>query len=299
MKVHSARSLNVDQSVHFPDMDERQFKQWVALLSERTGTVLRPERKSFLVTNLGIRMREIGCDSYSDYYDHIQEGGMASWQEWQTLVDRLTVHETRFFRHPDSLKIVRQLVREKAPNAKGKVSIQAWSTACATGEEAYTLAMVIDESLQRRTEGGFFGVLASDISQASLQTARRAVYPERRIKQVSAPLRRTYFEQVAANRYQVCEELRKRVCFARMNVLEMEQHPVGEMDLIYCQNLLIYFERDLREEIVNRMAERLAPGGILVLGSGELVSWNNPELEKLSCRQTLAFRRKPESGQGS
>jgi chemotaxis protein methyltransferase CheR/type IV pilus assembly protein PilK len=275
-----------------PDLDDKQFKQWVQLLEERTGTILPPERKSFLVTNLGLRMREIGCNSYEEYYELINSG-IAGIQEWTVFVDRITVHETRFFRHPSSLELVREEVLNKQPGKEGApVSIQAWSAACATGEEAYTLAIVIDEALGQRNEESYFGVLATDISQASLSTGRKAVYGERRLANVNKETMGTYLSPAGKGQYQVCEDLRKRVCFARMNILDIGHEPIGKMDIIYCQNLLIYFDKEMRMEIVNSMAGHLSPGGLLILGSGELVGWDHPEMEKVSCNHTLAYRRR-------
>ncbi len=275
-----------------PDMDDDQFRQWTALLEERTGTVLPQERKSFLVTSLGLRMREIGCGSYQDYFQRLNSG-VGGLMEWSILVDRLTVHETRFFRHPASMELVREQVRRKAVDRRsGKVSIQAWSAGCATGEEAYTLAMVIDQALNEREGGGYLGVTATDISPPALSVARKGIYGERRMKDVPPELRQHYFQPLGDGRFQVVDALRKRVCCARMNILEAAREPMGKMDIIYCQNLLIYFDRERREEIVTNMAEHLQEGGVLILGSGELVGWAHPFMEKLNCGHTLAYRRR-------
>lgn len=149
-------------------MDEFQFRQWVDFLEERTGTALPPARKSFLVTNLGLRMEEIGCNSYQKYFEHLNSG-INGLKEWSILVDRITVHETRFFRHPSSLELVEKKVLSKPPGDDGKVSIQVWSAACATGEEAYTLAIVIDQALSSRFSinevENDYRITATDINQ--------------------------------------------------------------------------------------------------------------------------------------
>ncbi len=273
-----------------PEMDEQQFSQWMDLLEERTGTVLPPERKSFLVTNLGLRMREIGCRSYQDYYKMLS--GVQGLKEWNILVDRITVHETRFFRHPTSLDLVREYVAKKpADQNSGHVSVQAWSVACSTGEEAYTLAMVIDQTFKQRGESSYFGITATDISPASLMTGRKGLYPQRRMKDLEPDLLEEYFHVVEKKDYQVSDYLRKRICFARMNVMDIVDEPVGQMDIIYCQNLLIYFDRPTRTDIVKNMARHLMPGGLLILGSGELLNMEHPELEKINHPRVLAYRR--------
>ena len=280
------------EKMHFnplPEMDEVQFSQWVDMLEKRTGTRLPPERKSFLVTNLGLRMREIGCESYEDYFHMLS--GVQGLKEWDTLVDRLTVHETRFFRHPTSLQLISEHVAEKLEHATGKVSIQAWSVACSTGEEAYSLAMVIDQAMQKAKNPSYFGVLATDISPASLLEGRKGSYSERRLKDLQTSLRDQYFTPLDNGHFQVKEGLKKKVCFARKNVLDIDNEPDGNMDIIYCQNLLIYFDRQARTDIVKNMVRHLLPGGLLILGSGELLNLEHDELEKINHPRVLAYQR--------
>lgn len=272
-----------------PEMDEVQFNQWIDMLEERTGTRLPPERKSFLVTNLGLRMREIGCQSYEDYYHMLS--GVQGLKEWNILVDRLTVHETRFFRHPSSLQMVSDYVADKLRNASDKVSVQAWSVACSTGEEAYSLGMIIDQAMTSAEVPSYFGVLATDISPASLLVGREGIYSERRLKDIDSTLREQYFTPLSDNQYQVKERLQKKVCFARKNVLDINNEPNGNMDIIYCQNLLIYFDRSARIDIVKNMVRHLLPGGLLILGSGELLNLAHDELEKINHPRVLAYRR--------
>jgi type IV pilus assembly protein PilK len=274
-----------------PGMDEEQFLRWAELIECRTGISLPPERKSFLVTNLGLRMREIGFQDFEAYYDHLQLGRNGA-VEWATLVDRITVHETRFFRHPPSLDLVRnRLLPGVAADEEGRLIVKAWSVGCSTGEEPYTLAMVIDEYLSARRRDAYFGVIATDISLASVAAGRKGVYNERTLGQVSPRLRTRYFEPAEDGRYKVADRLRRRVCFAYLNSLETHRAPIGYMDLIYCQNMLIYFDRPYRQAIVAQLTDHLAPGGMLVLGPGELMGWSHPDLERVESPDTLAYRR--------
>ncbi len=274
-----------------PDMTDAQFVQWVELLESRIGMVLPPERRSFLTTNLGLRMREIGVPGYDEYYD-LLTGTQDGVREWQILVDRVTVHETRFYRHPSSLQLIDEYIRNKpvAP-ASGRVNIEIWSTACATGEEAYTLAMCADQALSAREESGYFSVVATDISQSSLRDGRSAIYGKRRMSDLPPEQVESYFESLGNGQYQVIDSLRRRVCFSCVNIMDMDRTPMGGMDIIYCQNLLIYFDRPRREKIVNRLVEYLLPGGLLILGSGEIISWQNSKVRKLSDSHTLAYQR--------
>lgn len=274
-------------------MDDAHYLQWRALLEERTGMILPDERRSFLTTSLGIRMREIGFTDYHAYYEYVL-GGREGTVEWAILVDRLTVHETRFFRHMASVQMLRELVLpELMSQDEPPKTIQCWSVGCSTGEEPYTLAMVLDHFQETDYCKYYFGITASDISLASLSTGRKGVYHSRKLRDVDAVMRGKYFSRVGDTHFEVNNELRKRICFAKLNVLEMEHVPVGKVHLIFCQNMLIYFDRERRIEILNNLVEHLLPGGVLILGAGEILGWQPPIIEKIDFNDTLAFRRLP------
>ncbi len=275
-----------------PDLDDQQFIQWATLLEERVGVVVPAERKSFLVTGLKLRMQEIGCADYQEYYQRMRHSSGA--QEWSMLVDRLTVHETRFFRHKSSLRLVTEQVLPAAPAAGDDAhTLQAWSVGCATGEEAYSLAMLIDAHFRALGGRYFFGITGTDISRPALEKARNGIYARRRLTDIPLGLQAVYCVELENERFQIHPELRNRVCFTQLNALLAGAAPYAKMDLIFCQNLLIYFERERREHIARQLAEQLRPGGVLVLGPGELVGWQHPQLERVRQPDTLAYRRLP------
>ena len=274
-----------------PGMDDAEFAQWADLLEARTGISLPAARKSFLVTSLTLRMREIGCPDYGRYYALVTAGPGGA-VEWSVLVDRLTVHETRFFRHPASLALLARHLKARCAQL-GPLSINAWSAGCATGEEAYSIAMVIEQQFSTHRGEHYFGVTGADISLAALDAARRGVYHRRRLLALEPGQMERCCTQVDAEHYQVCERLRERVCFTRMNMLEPLAPTFGGMDVIFCQNVLIYFSRRRRTEILNKIAQCLSPGGLLVLGPGEIVQWSYPGLERVVYEDTLAYYRTP------
>lgn len=271
-----------------PEMDTVQFRQWQQLLESRTGMTLPPDRRSFLQANLGIRMREVGCTDYQAYYEKVVSGPGAV-VEWTVLVDRLTVQETRFFRDPDAFRIVSEYVVTRAPERLRKDPLEVWSVGCSTGEEAYTLAMVLRSSLDRLKLDTYFGVTGTDISQPALAKAKRGLYSARKLVTTEPELQDAFLIRHEDSQFEVDPALRERVCFARLNVLELQQAPMHGMDIIFCQNLLIYFRRWRRREIVNHLADRLAPGGLLVLGQGELTDWQHPQLQRLPSERVLAW----------
>lgn len=273
------------------DMSPAEFHDWQALLEERSGMVVSERRRSFLQTNLSARMREVGAPDYASYYRQVTSGPRGA-VEWSTLMDRLTVQETRFFRHPASFELLEGYLRQRLEQGPLERPLALWSVGCASGEETYSLAMTAAEVLAGSESQNCFGVTGTDISLSALAKSRAAVYGARRLEQVEPAMRDRYFLSSPDDRFQVLPALAARVCFARLNVLELANSPVSDMDVIFCQNLLIYFRRWRRREILNRLAECLAPGGLLVIGVGEVVGWQHPELLPVANDQVLAFTRK-------
>lgn len=296
MAIHEQAQQALWQYTASPAMDEIQFLQWVALLESRTGITLPDTRKTFLQTNLVTRMRELGCGSFQDYYELVTDGSRGN-VEWEILVDRLTVHETRFFRDSHALNLISDLYLEPLvqQHRNSPYTLNAWSVGCATGEEPYSLAMLMAHAF-RNSDGLYYGVTASDVSRAALQTGRNAVYHLRRVSNVPAEITDRYLQKIDEQHVQVSDELRQKVCFTQVNLLHLEQQPVSDMDIILCQNVLIYFKHELRVRMLAHLVTKLKPGGILVLGAGEIFSWAHPDLEVINYESTLAFRRKNISG---
>lgn len=273
-------------------ISDEQFELWQTLIEARTGMTVGAARRSFLETNLGIRMREIGVSDYETYYEQLMAGPMAE-REWAVLVDRLTVQETSFFRHASSFALVRAHVAELLKDPKRK-TLNLWSVGCSTGEEPYSLAMQTDaQLLETHRQDVYFGVTASDISLPTLARARAGIYGERRLHNVPTAWKQKYFETVTGRKeLQIANDLKRRIAFVQLNIMELDRAPLGDMDVIFCQNVLIYFRRFRKRDILANLAVRLAPGGILVLGVNEAVDWAHPLLARVDYPDTLAFRRK-------
>lgn len=274
-----------------PPMGDAEFGRWVRLLEARTGVTVPPERKPFLVTGLRRRMRETGHTDYGSYYEELLDGARGA-MEWAALVDHLTVHETHFFRHPPSIALIRDewLPRwlESVPPEQG---LHALSVGCSTGEEAYTLAMVLDAAFAAGSPPRRFGITATDVSQPALALARAASYASVRLEEIPAHYREGSIEPDGEEHFRICERLRRRVGFACVNLLHAARAPLRQLDLIYCQNVLIYFARERRGELLDGLARLLRPNGLLVLGPGEINNWTHPQLQRTGGRQTLAYLR--------
>jgi len=281
----------IEWSVHkLPELSDIQFRQWAELLEARTGITLTLQRRQFLLSNLRMRMRELGIASIEEYYHYVAADKRGK-VEWIKLVDRLTVHETRFKRHPAAFRLIVErflpayITRENSPQM-----LQAWSVGCATGEEAYTLAMVLERYLEEERLDTYYSVMATDISRDSLTIARQGRYSAQRLVNLDADeIARGFVERDGD--YLVIDAIRRRVCFTEVNVMELARAPFGQMDIIYCQNLLIYFSQAQRKKIVDALVDFMKPGGLLVLGIGEMVNWQHASLQRVEFEDTLAYQK--------
>jgi chemotaxis protein methyltransferase CheR/type IV pilus assembly protein PilK len=207
------------------------------------------------------------------------------------LIDRLVVKETSFFRHRPSINYVQQHLQTLINNQNLHGSFDVWSVGCSSGEEPYSLAMVINETFEFARLEPYFGIIASDISRAALAIARTGLYPQRKVEMIDGPIRQRYFGAVEKSRYQISRELLDHVCFNQSNVLEIDQFPSLELDVIFCQNLLIYFRKALRHEIMNAFVDRLKPGGVIICGLGEVVDWSHEEVVRAPVDDVQVYMR--------
>lgn len=273
-----------------PTLSAEQFTQWGKLLEERTGIQLVFQQKAWLESQMSNRMRELSFEDYDSYYEYVSQG-LEGKLEWTRLVDRIAVKETSFFRHRESLEYVRQYLQNKINNQTLNESFDIWSLGCATGEEAYSIAMVINDCFELAALNPYYGITAMDISSSALAAGRKARYAKRRVEQVTHEEVKRYLTPCPDGSYEVVNKLRDRVCFTQANIIHARQLPNVKVDVIFCQNLLVYFRRWLRRDVLNALVSRLKPGGLLIVGLGETVDWDHPLMQRTSDDQVQAYIR--------
>jgi type IV pilus assembly protein PilK len=273
----------------FDVLPESKFLLWEKLLEARTGIQLASQQKVLLQTQIAIRMRELEVVSYDDYFDQVKQDNKSGLVEWQILVDRLVVKETTFFRHRPSLDFVRQFLKNKISQKQLDGSIDIWSVGCSTGEEPYGLAMLAHQCLSESDQHLYFGVTAVDVSLPALSIARRGVYGERSMSFLTDSERQHFFRPCEDEQCEVLPRLKKRVCFSQANINNLDDFPVQLMDVVFCQNVLIYFRRWRRREILNQLVSRLKPGGLLVIGLGETTDWQHSEVQRVDNNEVQAY----------
>ena len=264
----------------------REFEQFRTLAYEKFGLDLRDGKQQLVEGRLARRMRELRFRSFADYYRHVT--GDTSGAELTALIDSLTTNHTSFFREAAHFELLRSTI---LPPLGGRARIPVWSAACSTGEEPYSIAMCASETLGESVLSRLH-ILATDISTRVLATARTGAYPVERCRGISeAQLRR--FLLRGENRwqdwYRVKPQLRTAVEFRRLNL--MEPFHLLQFPLIFCRNVMIYFDHPTQEGLVNRLAACLEPGGYLVIGHAESL---NGIAHPLHYVQPAVYR-KPES----
>lgn len=249
------------------------FQRLAEFISSYSGIKMPASKRLMLEGRLRRRLRATGIASFADYCDHLFDGaGLET--EALFLIDAVTTNKTDFFREPTHFDA---LTRTVLPNLqeRGHNSLRIWSSACSIGAEPYTIAMVCADYAETQARGPLKTfILATDLSTDVLRAARHGVYPAAMVEPVPPNLRRRYIRGSARDRGQarVIPELRAMVGFARLNLMD-ETYPVGDpMQIIFCRNVLIYFDKPTQYAVLDRLCRRLETGGYLFLGHSESVT---------------------------
>ncbi len=265
------------------------FDIWKAAIEERTGVQITADRERALAILLNRRMAELDLLDAGEYLTETLDVTRGA-QEWSGLVDSLLVKETSFFRHRPSFDYVAQWVKETVTDEQFVGPLWVWSLGCSTGEEAYSLAITVERAMREAGREPRFGIVGTDISREAIFQARRGIYRTSKMSAVDESTYAHYFDQVGKQLWRVKADLRRRVCFLTSNILT-DKSPLirRKMHLIYCQNMLIYFRRWKRRELVNQLTEHLDNRGCLMLGLGELSNWTPEGFARVAPRAVQAY----------
>lgn len=253
-------------------MTDAEYERFRAFISRHSGIQLGPAKKDLLTARLARRLRELGLSSYGEYYRRLTHGYKG---EEVSLLDAISTNETHFFREPQHFDFLRDVMFPEwdrlAATGRRPRRIRMWSAACATGQEVYSLAMVTEARFPAAA-GWDVEILATDLSVRALDAARAGVWSLEQQHEIPTPYLKAYMLKGIASqqgKMKAGAAIRALVRFARVN-LNTEVYPVGgPFDVIFCRNVLIYFDAETKSRVVERLAGYLAPGGCLVLGQVE------------------------------
>ncbi len=250
------------------EFTQRDFDYLRRISNTHTGIVVTDDKFDMFYSRLARRVRLLGLSSFSQYCDYLEDP--ANGAELNELVNALTTNLTAFFRENHHFEfLANTALPEFARRNRGSGRLRIWSAGCSTGEEPYSIAMVLAEQRQR-LHGIEPKILASDIDSNVLAQAESGVYPMARVEKLGRSRLKAFFQRGKggqAGKVRVRDELRRQVRFERVNL--MEPLRVEVQDLIFCRNVIIYFDKETKRRLVERFADRLVDGGYLVVGHSE------------------------------
>jgi chemotaxis protein methyltransferase CheR len=244
-------------------LTDSTFKQLRDFIYEKSGIYIADTKKYLVEKKLATRLQERHLNSFEDYLSQIKFGANAD--ELNKLYDAITTNETYFFREPQQLTVCVDSVIPQIMEKKGSKDIKIWSAACSTGEEAYTLVlMLLEKRSCNRIE-----VVASDISNEVLESAKKAVYGSYAMRNVSEAYLKKYFKSNGWTQ-ELDASVKNVVRFMNINLIDAaKMRAVQGMDVVFCRNVLIYFDDKAKQKAVSLLYDSLRPGGFLFVGSAE------------------------------
>jgi chemotaxis protein methyltransferase CheR len=255
-----------------PILSPMEFEQFRSFIFTEAGIDMPPSKRALIQSRLSTRLRELGLDDFSSYWRILKQTDNTA--ERQKAINLLSTNETYFYREPEHFSWLQYHLLALEKQKKGPIKI--WSAACSTGEEPYTIAIVLAETLGIN---GNWLLYASDINTRVTAIAKRAVYPIERVKKTPPHLWQKYFlrgRDEYAGQIRVIPELTKRINFFNLNLLQPKNFNQCEFDIVFLRNVLIYFNEDTKQAALSNVCSKIAEGGHLLISHAESI--RNKEL---------------------
>ncbi len=276
------------------EMSEKERSDLSSLIETRFGIKMPPVKKVLLTSRLSKRLNALGFKSYNEYYKYLtNEKGSAD--ELNIFADLVSTHETSFFREPQHFEYlyktaIPQLLQERGTGVKTHLNVL--SSACSTGEEAYTISLTLEEFFRNNNLNSYsYKITGTDISTKVVNAAIRGVYHESRISNLPHEYKQRYFMKGKGQKSElvrIIPEIRATADFHYMNLMD-DKYPFSEkFDIIFFRNAMIYFDKENQEKILGRLAGHMNKGGFLFIGHSETVSGYNLPLRSVA---TTIYRR--------
>lgn len=261
-------------------LSNEEFERFRQFIWHLCGICIAENKLTLLTNRLKRRLRATGIKTYQAYFDFLKSRDGAS--ELAGFLDAITTNETSFFRTEKHFQwLGTEFITEMLPRIRKREHegiVRVWSAACSTGEEAYTIAICLEEA-RRRNPVWQFGILGTDISQQVIERAKRGVYNPSAIQEIPDALRKRYFESASSEACQIKSSILDRVRFLTHNLLDPP--PEGRFDVVFLRNVLIYFNRESKQKVIEQIVKSIRPGGYLVIGPSEGIFDMLPMLKRI------------------
>lgn len=272
-------------------MSTAQFEKLRAIIYERAGIHFPDAKKYVLESRLGHRLRELEIEDYDQYIAFLTMGPYQA-EEFQEMFNRITINETSFFRNEPQLEVFERRILPELLEARKTVKrLRIWSAACSSGEEPYTLAMMVHRSLGVRLPDWRVEILGTDISEKALTTAQSGRFTSYSIRSTPTLAQKRYFRQEGPH-YVLDPEIQAMVHFELHNLRDrLAAKRFGTWDVIFCRNVMIYFDDDMKQRVLRMFGEQLASDGTLFIGHSESIRGLDVPFEALQIPQGFCYRR--------
>jgi len=261
---------NINSLGATPRLTSSEFEELSGLIYDQCGINLADSKKLMLESRLAKRLRILGMQSFKNYLEYLTSREGID-KELVHMIDVVTTNKTDFFREPHHFEYLRTVILPGFhQHHGGKVPLKVWSSACSSGEEPYTLAMVLQDFAAMNASFDY-SILASDISTNVLHKASLAVYQERLVAGLPVTTKQRYLlksKDKERPTVRIVPKLREKVQFERINLMD-NSWPIDIQDIIFCRNVLIYFDRETQLDVVQKLIQKIKPGGFLILGHSE------------------------------
>ncbi len=275
------------QPVFVEPLSEQTFHLFRRLIYEKTSINMRDTKQILVSNRLRKRLVALNLTSYDEYYRYLTEGGGRD-QELAKFIDAVSTNETYFFREGGHFDALRQWILPELFKRKRRVHI--WCAGCSTGEEPFTLRILLAEDQGVRWAGEA-DIIATDISSEVIEKARRGVYKQHAVRLVPPEMLVRYFTAAPDGSYRLCDEVREGVELRVHNLLR-DQPPAGPFDVIFCRNVMIYFDKPTQKRLVDEyFAEALDPQGYLCIGHSESLSGTSERFRYLRALKTPIYQK--------
>lgn len=252
-------------------ISDEEFLQLRDFIYQVCGIFIAENRKYLVENRLSNRIKELNLKSYSEYYNFLRFDNSRK-EELNRLFEVVTTNETSFFRNPPQLKVFQDYVLKEVIDEcrkTGRKRLRIWSAGCSTGEEPYTLAIILYEVLKSEIRSWDIKITANDLSEAVLAAARRGIYNEYALRTTPPEIVSAYFTK-DGNVYKIKPELKQLVSFGQINLSDKEQlRRVEKSQIVFCRNVIIYFDDDMKRKVISAFYDNLEPNGMLLIGHSE------------------------------
>jgi chemotaxis protein methyltransferase CheR len=279
-----------------PPITEDEFRRLCEFVYRRTGMVFTEAKRYYVQRRINDRMQATGSTSFASYFARLR---IDMDGEIEQFINAFTINETYFYREEHQLQcLTSDLLRERLRVRPRGTPIRIWSIPCSTGEEPYSIAMWLLENWPE-VDTHDVDIVGSDIDTQALEAARAGIFGKRALMRLPPKVIERYLEPLDGERWRVVQDLRDSVSFSAVNLVEMaETRANGRFDVIFCRNVLIYFDDTSRRVAAENLYENLAPGGFICLGHSESMSRISPLFDVCRYADAIVYQRPLEDSRG-